>query len=75
MRLIVTGGLGFIGSAVVRHFAADPQHTVLNIDKCTYAGNPASVETVSGNDNYSLLQTDPKTHRRQSMRTLKAKVP
>lgn len=58
MRLIVTGGLGFIGSAVVRHFAADPQHTVLNIDKCTYAGNPASVLSVSDNNNYTHLQAD-----------------
>ncbi|MBT8132376.1 MAG: dTDP-glucose 4,6-dehydratase [Gammaproteobacteria bacterium] len=58
MRLIVTGGLGFIGSAVVRHFAANPEHTVLNIDKCTYAGNPASVLPVSGNDNYMHLQAD-----------------
>ena len=43
MKLLVTGGLGFIGSAVIRHFAAQSQNTVLNIDKCTYAGNPASV--------------------------------
>lgn len=46
MKLLVTGGLGFIGSAVVRHFAAQPDTTVLNIDKCTYAGNPASVAGV-----------------------------
>lgn len=58
MKLIVTGGLGFIGSAVVRHFAARPEHTVLNIDKCTYAGNPASVISVSDLPNYSLAQAD-----------------
>jgi len=58
MRIIVTGGLGFIGSAVVRHFAASSAHQVLNIDKCTYAGNPASVATVANNANYELLHAD-----------------
>ena len=57
MKLLVTGGLGFIGSAVVRHFAAQPGTTVLNIDKCTYAGNPASVADVS-KDNYRHLLAD-----------------
>jgi dTDP-glucose 4,6-dehydratase len=58
MRIIVTGGLGFIGSAVVRELAGDPGSTVLNIDKCTYAGNPASVAGVSNNSNYRHLQAD-----------------
>jgi dTDP-glucose 4,6-dehydratase len=58
MKLVVTGGLGFIGSAVVRHFAADPGCTLLNIDKCTYAGNPASVAAVSANSNYTHLHAD-----------------
>jgi len=58
MRLMVTGGLGFIGSAVVRHFAAERNCQVLNIDKCTYAGNPASVASVQSNTNYQYLAAD-----------------
>ena len=58
MRIVVTGGLGFIGSAVVRHFAASAEHQILNIDKCTYAGNPASVTNVADNSNYSHLHAD-----------------
>jgi dTDP-glucose 4,6-dehydratase len=57
MKLIVTGGLGFIGSAVVRHFAQLPDTTVLNIDKCTYAGNPASVAQVNS-DAYQYIKAD-----------------
>jgi len=55
MKLIVTGGLGFIGSAVVRRFAALPDTTVLNIDKCTYAGNPASVAGIEQASHRHLL--------------------
>ncbi len=58
MKLLVTGGLGFIGSAVVRRFAADPGCRVLNIDKCTYAGNPASVAEISDRSNYTHLHAD-----------------
>lgn len=58
MRLMITGGLGFIGSAVARHFASDAHHSVLNIDKCTYAGNPASVAPVADNPNYELVLAD-----------------
>ncbi len=57
MKLLVTGGLGFIGSAVVRHFTQLPDTTLLNVDKCTYAGNPASVAEVIG-DNYHHLAAD-----------------
>lgn len=58
MKLLITGGLGFIGSAVVRDLASDPGNTVLNVDKCTYAGNPASVSSVAERENYRLLRAD-----------------
>jgi len=58
MRLLITGGLGFIGSAVVRNLVRNPEHTVLNIDKCTYAGNPASVDEISGHANYAHAAID-----------------
>lgn len=39
MKFLVTGGAGFIGSAVVRHIVQNTEHEVLNVDKLTYAGN------------------------------------
>ena len=57
MRILVTGGAGFIGSAVVRHINSTP-HSVLNIDKLTYAGNLASLVEVVQSERYSFLQTD-----------------
>lgn len=57
MRLLVTGGLGFIGSAVVRQaIAAD--HHVLNVDAQTYAGDPRTVESVAGSDHYRFVKAD-----------------
>ena len=46
MKVIVTGGAGFIGSAVCRYLVAQPGLSVLNIDKLTYAGNPASLVSI-----------------------------
>lgn len=57
MRILVTGGCGFIGSALVRLLIADG-HTVLNVDALTYAGRPENVETVADQDTYSFLQAD-----------------
>lgn len=58
MKLLVTGGAGFIGSAVVRHFLAQDGVEVVNLDKLTYAGNPESLEAVAKLPNYSFVQAD-----------------
>lgn len=59
MRLIVTGGAGFIGSAVIRKiFETRPSWSVLNLDKLTYAGNLESLESISKNPNYQFRKAD-----------------
>lgn len=57
MRLLITGGAGFIGSALVRHALAEG-HQVLNIDKLTYASNTASLDGAAHSENYSFLHAD-----------------
>jgi len=57
MKILITGGAGFIGSAVVR-IAIRQGHSVLNIDKLTYAANLNNLKTVSDNKNYQFLKTD-----------------
>jgi dTDP-glucose 4,6-dehydratase len=57
-RFLVTGGAGFIGSAVVRHLINDTDHQVLNLDKLTYAGNLESLATVVDSDRYQFVQAD-----------------
>jgi len=58
MRLIVTGGAGFIGSALIRHLMANTNYQVLNIDKLTYAGNLQSLPNLESNPNYQFEQVD-----------------
>lgn len=58
MRILITGGAGFIGSALVRHLIADSDHQVLVYDKLTYAGVLASLEPVSGSNRYQFVQGD-----------------
>jgi dTDP-glucose 4,6-dehydratase len=57
-RILVTGGAGFIGSAVARHIIRDTPHQVLVADKLTYAGNLDSLSPVSNDPRYRFVQAD-----------------
>ena len=58
MKIIVTGGAGFIGSALCRYLVEETGDEVLNIDKLTYAANLHSLDTIAGNPSYSFLKAD-----------------
>jgi len=58
MRILVTGGVGFIGSAVIRHIIENTHHHVLNVDKLTYAGNLESLQSIEKSERYQFFQTD-----------------
>lgn len=58
MNILVTGGCGFIGSAVVRHLINATDHAVINVDKLTYAGNPESLADLGASDRYRFEQVD-----------------
>ncbi|MFP3515739.1 dTDP-glucose 4,6-dehydratase [Pseudomonas sp. SIMBA_077] len=58
MRILVTGGAGFIGSALIRHVINNTAHEVLNLDKLTYAGNLESLQSIATDTRYEFVQAD-----------------
>ena len=57
-KLLITGGAGFIGSAVIRHIIDNTNHSVVNVDKLTYAGNLESLVSVENDSRYAFEQVD-----------------
>ncbi len=58
MKILVTGGCGFIGSAVCRRIIRETGHSVVNLDLLTYAGSPTSVADVAASDRYAFVRAD-----------------
>lgn len=58
MKILISGGAGFIGSAVIRHIIRNTQDSVVNLDKLTYAGNLASLAECAQSDRYAFKQAD-----------------
>src|SRR5215472_16720317 len=58
MKLLLTGGCGFIGSAVVRHLMRRSDHVVINVDKLTYAASEEALEEAGGHRRHVLIRAD-----------------
>jgi dTDP-glucose 4,6-dehydratase len=58
MKILITGGAGFIGSALIRHVIENTEHSVVNLDKLTYAGNLESLKSVENDPRYRFEQVD-----------------
>lgn len=58
MKLLVTGGAGFIGSHLVRRLVVEKGHDVVNLDALAYSGNPANVRDLDGHPQYTFHHGD-----------------
>lgn len=59
MKMLITGGLGFIGSNFIRYMCqSHPDYLLVNLDKITYAGNPGNLKDIKNNKNYKFIQGD-----------------
>ena len=58
LKILVTGGKGFIGSAVVRHLINNTDHSVVNVDKMTYAATEGSTQSIADSSRYTFEQAD-----------------
>ena len=56
--ILITGGAGFIGSALIRYLINETEHHVVNVDKLTYAGNLESLDSIADSDRYRFIQLD-----------------
>ena len=58
MVIVVTGGAGFIGNALIRYLISETAHSVINFDKLNYASQPESLIDIEPNERYSFYQID-----------------
>ena len=58
MKILITGGAGFIGSALIRHTIENSSHEVINVDNLTYAGNLESLKSIESDPRYSFEHAD-----------------
>lgn len=58
MKILITGGAGFIGSALIRYLIEHTNHIIINVDKLTYAGNLSSLKSIESNERYHFEQAD-----------------